>query len=61
MVDVKVIDGAVNGAGNVVDSERRPAAPPADGSVKIYAASLFLGAVLILGYYLWRFAQMPAF
>jgi len=24
------------------------------GSVRAYAASLFLGVVLILGYYLWR-------
>ena len=24
------------------------------GSIRTYAASLFLGAVLVLGYYLWR-------
>ena len=49
-----VIDGAVNGVG-------RPSSARASsvlrrlqtGSVRAYAASLFLGVVLILGYYLW--------
>jgi hypothetical protein len=30
------------------------------GSVRAYAVSLFLGVVLVLGYYLWRFVQIAA-
>ena len=54
-VDVGVIDGAVNGVG--VDRRRRVPAVLRrlqTGSVRAYAASLFVGVVLILGYYLWR-------
>jgi NADH-quinone oxidoreductase subunit L len=52
-IDVQAIDGAVNGiAGSVgVISERLRRLQ--SGSVRAYAASLFLGVVLILGYYLW--------
>jgi NADH-quinone oxidoreductase subunit L len=53
-IDVRVIDGAVNGVGAIVaglgDGLRRLQT----GSVRAYAASLFLGVVLVLGYYLWR-------
>jgi len=52
--DAWLIDGAVNGVGTMVgllaDGLRRLQT----GSVRAYAASLFLGVVLILGYYLWR-------
>jgi NADH-quinone oxidoreductase subunit L len=52
VVDARVIDGAVNGAaetvGGLADLMRRLQS----GSVRTYAASLFLGVVLILGYYL---------
>jgi NADH-quinone oxidoreductase subunit L len=52
--DAGLIDGAVNGVGKVVrgtsDSVRRLQT----GSVRAYAASLFLGVVVILGWYLTR-------
>jgi len=54
IVDVRVIDGAVNGvaetAGGLAELLRRVQS----GSVRTYAASLFLGVVVILGYYLLR-------
>jgi NADH-quinone oxidoreductase subunit L len=52
-VDVKVIDGAVNGAATVVGASAWVLRRIQTGSVRAYAGSLFLGAVLILGYYLW--------
>jgi NADH-quinone oxidoreductase subunit L len=52
-VDVRVIDGSVNGVGEVVDRSGQLLRRAQTGSVRVYAASLFLGVVLILGYYLW--------
>jgi len=49
-----VIDGAVNGAGDIVGGSSELLRRLQTGSVRAYAASLFLGVVLILGYYLWR-------
>ncbi len=53
-VDVRLIDGAVNGAGETVGGLSEVVRRLQTGSVRAYAASLFAGAVLILGYYLWR-------
>jgi NADH-quinone oxidoreductase subunit L len=53
-VDVKVIDGAVNGAGSIVDGSAWVLRRLQTGSVRAYAGSVFVGVVLILGYYLWR-------
>ncbi len=53
-VDVKVVDGAVNGAGYLVSGASIVLRLLQNGSVKSYAASTFLGAVAILAYYLWR-------
>jgi NADH-quinone oxidoreductase subunit L len=53
-VDVRVIDGSVNGVGQIAaglgDGLRRLQT----GSLRAYAASLFLGVVVMLGYYMWR-------
>jgi NADH-quinone oxidoreductase subunit L len=54
VVDVRVIDGAVNGAGEIVGGSSELMRRLQTGSVRAYAASLFVGVVLILGYYLWR-------
>jgi NADH-quinone oxidoreductase subunit L len=54
VVDVRVIDGAVNGVGGTVAGTSQVLRRVQTGSVRTYAASLFLGVVLILGYYLWR-------
>ena len=54
VVDVRVIDGAVNGVGDTVGSLSERLRRVQSGSVRTYAASLFLGVVMILGYYLWR-------
>jgi NADH-quinone oxidoreductase subunit L len=51
--DVKVIDGAVNGAGAIVDSSATLLRRLQTGSVRTYAGSLFVGVVAILAYYLW--------
>jgi NADH-quinone oxidoreductase subunit L len=61
VVDAGVIDGAVNGAGAVVDAGAGALRKLQTGSVRVYAASLMLGAVLILGYYVWRYGQGTAF
>ena len=53
-VDVGVIDGAVNGVAALVDAGAAMLRRLQTGSVRTYASSLFLGVVLVLGYYLWR-------
>ena len=53
-VDVGLIDRAVNGVGRTVAEGGDILRRVQTGSVRAYAASLFLGVVLILGYYLWR-------
>jgi NADH-quinone oxidoreductase subunit L len=52
--DVAVIDGAVNGTGTIVGGGAWLLRRLQNGSVRAYAGSLFIGVVLILGYYLWR-------
>ncbi|HEV3141106.1 MAG TPA: hypothetical protein VGY57_11345, partial [Vicinamibacterales bacterium] len=54
IVDAKVIDGAVNGVGDLVGGSSDILRRLQTGSVRAYAASLFVGVVMILGYYLWR-------
>ncbi len=51
-VDVGLIDGAVNGVGQFVRAGSGMLRRTQTGSVRAYAASLFLGVVLIVGYYL---------
>jgi NADH-quinone oxidoreductase subunit L len=53
-VDVNVIDRTVNGVGHAVGGTGEVLRLFQSGSVRAYAASVFLGAVLVLGYYLWR-------
>jgi NADH-quinone oxidoreductase subunit L len=52
--DVKIVDGAVNGAGYFVSGVSIVLRLLQNGSVKTYAASMFVGAVAVLAYYLWR-------
>jgi len=51
--DVKIIDGAVNGAAAIVNSSATLLRRLQTGSVRTYAGSLFVGVVAILAYYLW--------
>ena len=51
--DARLIDGAVNGAGRVVAETGSALRHVQTGSMRAYAVSVLLGAVLILGYYLW--------
>jgi NADH-quinone oxidoreductase subunit L len=53
-VDVKIVDGAVNGAGYFVSGMSIVLRLLQNGSVKTYAVSTFAGVVAILAYYLWR-------
>jgi NADH-quinone oxidoreductase subunit L len=53
-VDAGLIDGTVNGVGSVVGALSGAMRRLQTGSVRAYAASLFFGVVVILGYYLWR-------
>jgi NADH-quinone oxidoreductase subunit L len=53
-VDVRVIDGTVNGVAEGVGSSGQLLRRLQTGSVRSYAASFLVGVVLILGYYLWR-------
>src|SRR5471032_704170 len=54
VVDVQFIDAAVNGVGQTVAGASELLRRVQTGSVRAYAASVFLGVVVILGYYLWR-------
>jgi NADH-quinone oxidoreductase subunit L len=54
IVDIRVIDGAVNGVASAVQGSAELLRRLQTGSVRAYAASLFLGVVVVLGYYLWR-------
>jgi NADH-quinone oxidoreductase subunit L len=53
-VDVKLIDGAVNGVAAIVSASASTLRRLQTGSVRTYAGSLFVGVVVILGYYLWK-------
>jgi NADH-quinone oxidoreductase subunit L len=53
-VDALGFDGAVNGVGALVNGTSRVVRRAQTGSVRAYAASVMLGVVLILGYYLLR-------
>jgi NADH-quinone oxidoreductase subunit L len=52
--DAILIDGSVNGVGQTVQRTSSLLRQLQSGSVRAYAASLFLGVVLILGWYLLR-------
>jgi NADH-quinone oxidoreductase subunit L len=51
-VDAAVIDGAVNGVGAAVSGSSSTLRRVQTGSVRTYAAGVFVGVVLIVGYYL---------
>jgi NADH-quinone oxidoreductase subunit L len=53
-MDARLVDGAVNGSGQIVAGVSAVLRLFQSGSVKTYAASIFLGVVVILAYYLWR-------
>jgi NADH-quinone oxidoreductase subunit L len=53
-LDVRVVDGAVNGTGALVAAGSSALRRLQTGSVRAYAGSMFIGVVVILGYYLWR-------
>jgi len=53
-VDVRGIDGAVNGTAQGVAGLADLLRRLQSGSVRAYAAGLICGVVLVLGYYLWR-------
>jgi NADH-quinone oxidoreductase subunit L len=52
-VDAGLIDGTVNGVGSLVRVSSTRLRRLQTGSIRTYAASLFLGVALILGWYLW--------
>jgi NADH-quinone oxidoreductase subunit L len=54
VVDVWIIDGVVNGVGYFTRGSAAVLRMVQTGSVRAYAASLLLGVVLVLGYYLMR-------
>jgi NADH-quinone oxidoreductase subunit L len=54
VADAGLIDGAVNGVGVTVRGASGVMRRLQTGSVRTYAAGVFVGAVLILGYYLAR-------
>ena len=51
--DARVIDGAVNGTGQIVAETGALVRQMQTGSVRTYAVSVLFGAVVIMGYYLW--------
>ena len=54
VVDVQLIDAAVNGVGQTIAGSSDRLRRIQTGSVRAYAASVFAGVVVILGYFLWR-------
>jgi NADH-quinone oxidoreductase subunit L len=54
VVDARVIDGSVNRVGETVSGGSELLRRMQTGSVRVYAASVMLGVVLIVGYYVWR-------
>ena len=54
VVDARLLDGAVNGTGHLVRESAGALRLLQTGSVRVYAASLFTGVLLVLGYYLAR-------
>jgi NADH-quinone oxidoreductase subunit L len=54
-VDAGLIDGAVNGTGAFVGAGSSVLRRWQTGSVRVYAASVFVGVVTVLGYYVWRY------
>ncbi len=54
VADARIIDGAVNVTGYLVAGVSAVLRLFQTGSVRSYAASTFVGVVMILGYYLWR-------
>jgi NADH-quinone oxidoreductase subunit L len=61
VVDAELIDGAVNGAGSFVSIGAGLLRRLQTGSVRVYAASIMLGVVSVLGYLVWRFVQTTTF
>jgi NADH-quinone oxidoreductase subunit L len=55
VVDAGIIDGAVNGTASLVGGGSSVLRRLQTGSVRVYAVSIVLGVVVVLGYYLWRF------
>ena len=53
-VDARIIDGAVNGTGLLVRESAGALRLLQTGSLRVYAASLFTGVLLVLGYFLAR-------
>ncbi|MGE5357767.1 MAG: NADH-quinone oxidoreductase subunit L [Bacteroidales bacterium] len=53
-VDAGLIDGSVNGVGRLVRGVGGILRLAQTGSIRAYAASLFIGVVLVLAYYVWR-------
>jgi NADH-quinone oxidoreductase subunit L len=53
-IDARGIDGAVNGTGTAVQRLSGLMRLLQTGSVRSYAASVLIGAIVIVGYYLWR-------
>jgi NADH-quinone oxidoreductase subunit L len=54
VVDAGVIDGAVNGTGFIVRTGGAIMRLVQTGSVRVYAASVFVGVLVVIGYYLAR-------
>ena len=52
--DVRVVDSAVNGTAAIVSAGSTLLRRLQTGSVRAYASSMFVGVIVILGYYLWR-------
>ena len=51
--DARVIDGAVNGTGQIVVETGTVLRHVQTGSMRVYAVSVLFGVVAIVGYYLW--------
>jgi len=53
-VDIKIVDGLVNGTANVFLSAGERLRKLQTGYIQEYALSLILGAVIIIGYFIFK-------
>ena len=53
-VDATLVDGAVNGTGRLIEEGGSLLRRLQAGTIRSYAASIVVGVILVIGYYLWR-------
>lgn len=58
IIDVKIIDGSVNGVADVSKGSSKYLRKIQTGNIKAYAFAFVLGVVIIIAYYYWKFCKV---